>query len=290
MGGIMKRDILLSYILLIGLMWGIGAVATAQNAERKEKTKKEGRLGEFEDEAEDDDSTEIQKDKKQKRHHHHHSWLAIDDMFFMARMTYGLLVKFPGEERHFYNGSPKNSRYSEFPYAQPKVGLFSQSGGRRQAFVLSGNYFYDDADLDGTVFRAYFSPDPFVSLEVHFADLREDLHSYRDRLQIYSGFINYNRFRLNRFAFRWGLGWMGLRGDDVHSGIAFNSAMEWYFAHPLSLELNYSGGFIGNEFIPEFYTALNMHYRRVAFAIGYQYWSSGNVTLDGFSTGLKLYL
>jgi hypothetical protein len=287
-GGNMKRNIWLSHILLIVLMWGAGTTVVAQKAERKQKTKKEGRLGDFEDETQKED--EKNEEDSDNKTHPHHEREGIGDIWLIARLTYGVLVQFPNEQHFFFRGDIANSGYSKYPYEHPAKGLFSQSGGKRQAIIFHGGYFYDNSDLDGVLFRGYFSPHPLLSLEIHFANLQENLPTYNDRLQIYGAFANYNRLRLERFTFRWGVGVMGIRGDDVTNGIAFNINFTWYVTRPLSLELNYSGGYIGSKFVPDVQVNLNTHFQRLALTIGYQYWSAGNTTLDGLTTGVAIFL
>ena len=283
----MKQKTTILILLMLGIWLGFGVTGIAQERERKEKTKKEGKLGDFEDEV---DGKKKKSDNDDDDDDHVHSWISIDDYLLLGRITYGLLVQFPGESRYFYNGSYKNSFFSDYPYAVDGEGHFSQNDGRKQSINITGNYFYSESDLDGLALRAQFSPNPLYGAEVHFADIREELNGYDDRLQLFGAFVNYNRFRLNRFGLRWGLGVMGLRGDNTRTGFAFNSGMEWYFKEPLSLELQYSGGFISERYVPEFYGALNLHYRRMAFSVGYQYWSAGNVVIDGVTTGVKLFL
>ncbi len=271
-------------VLLLSFLLLTGGSAVAGDKERDKKTppKEEGKLGDFEDEVgkggdEDDHDATGQ------------AFAAFEDYYFLARLTYGLLIQFPGETRQLYHGSIHNSYFSEYPYAVPDVGYFSQTDGKKFSVSFSTHYFYSESDLHGTGFRARLSPLPLFSAEVHFTNLTEELTTRNDHLQLYSVFVNYNRFRLNRLGVRWGIGLKGLRGDNTHNGFAFNLGGEWYLQKPLSLQFSYSGGWIGERFLPEFFGTLNVHVNRAAVFVGYQYWSAGGAVMDGVAVGVKGY-
>ncbi len=244
--------------------------------------KEEGKLGQIED--------EIDKDNDDDDSGHGNSYLAFDDYYFIARLTYGVFIQFPGEPDRLYGGSIRNSFYSEFPYAVEDEGLFSQTDGKNFSVNFSAHYFYSEADLDGSGFRMKLSPNPLFTTEIFYTNLTETLTTRNDHLQMYSVFVNYNRFRLNRLALWWGVGLKGLRGDNTNTGFAFNSGGEWYLRKPLSVNFSYSGGFINGTYLPEFFGALNLHINRAALFFGYQYWSAGATSIDGITAGLKVFL
>jgi hypothetical protein len=208
---------------------------------------------------------------------------------FSFGVVYGLFINFPGEDSLLYFGDYGNCYFSQYPYMSSGEGIFSQEIGKRFSISLSGHYFYDESDLTGYGFRARLSPHPFVNAEIHFSDLTEKLDTRDDHLKLYNVFVNYNRLRLERFAFWWGLGLKGLQGDKTYNGFAFNIGTEIYPARPISLSLNYSGGFINDTYVPDFFGSLNLHLYRFAIFAGYQYWSAGSAKIDGITGGIKLF-
>ncbi|RMF54714.1 MAG: hypothetical protein D6748_16095, partial [Calditrichaeota bacterium] len=108
-------------------------------------------------------------------------------------------------------------------------------------------------------------------------------------LQLYSFFLNYNRLRLERLDVWWGLGLKGMHGTIKKTGFAFDGGGEWFLAKPLSLNFEYSGGYLNSRYIPEWYVTLNVHFSRFALVGGYQYWSAGNVVIDGLILGGKIF-
>ncbi len=206
------------------------------------------------------------------------------------RLAWDMLVSFPGEDTLLYKGDYGSVYYTDYPYADPTEGLFSDAPGKQFFINLAGHYFYDESDLDGVGFRGRASPYPFVSAEVHFTELREHLRSGgEDVLQLYSAFINYNRLRLPRWSLWWGLGLKGMRGSIKHTGFAFNAGTEIFLARPLSLHFSYSGGFLNSRYVPEFFGTLNVHINRFALFGGYQSWTAGSANIDGILTGMKIY-
>ncbi len=206
-----------------------------------------------------------------------------------GRLAVGLFIVFPNEDSLLYAGSYRNCSFSEYPYADPEDGLFSQAVGKKFSVNISGHYFYDEENLTGYAVRARYYPLPYVSAEVHFTDLTEKLSTREDHLKIYNIFINYNRLRLERWAVWWGLGLKGLQGDKTYNGFAFNIGTEVYPARPVSVTLNYGGGFINGTYLPEFFGSLNFHLYRFAVFAGYQYWSAGGAKIDGLVGGLRLF-
>ncbi|GEM_PF-2417007 len=209
---------------------------------------------------------------------------------FTFRLAWDMLVSFPGEDTLLYQGDDGRSYYTDYPYATPTEGVFSDAPGKQFFINLSGHYFYDESDLDGIGFRGRASPYPFVSAEVHFTELREHLRSGgEDVLQLYSAFLNYNRVRLPRWSLWWGLGLKGMRGSIKHTGVAFNAGTEIFLARPLSLHFSYSGGFLNGRYVPEFFGTLSVHINRFALFGGYQSWRAGSATIDGILSGMKIY-
>lgn len=204
-------------------------------------------------------------------------------------VIYGLFITFPEEDSLLYLGDYRNCYYAQYPYVSREDGLFSDVLGKRRSITVSGHYFYDESNLTGYGVRARFSPHPFFNAEIHFTDLTEELSTRDEHLKLYNVFVNYNRMRLQRWAFWWGLGLKGLQGDKTYNGFAFNLGTEIYPAKPVSLNFSYSGGFINDTYVPEFYGALNVHLNRFAIFAGYQYWSAGSAKIDGILGGVKLF-
>lgn len=271
------------------VLMNIGGPAYAQ------KKKEEGKLGDFEKQVEKKKPSSKDEDDDDRDDDccSHSGWDDFFHSYFFietsAQALFGLFIYMPGEDSALYGGSVTNSRYSEFPYQDEYTGRYSSSGQKKFALDFTGGYFYSESDLKGSTFRSRFSPYPLFNISIQFTDLTEQLRSRKDHLQIYSAFVNYNRLRVERADVWWGLGFKGLNGDEVNTGFAFNFGSELYLARPISLHLNYSGGWINNTYLPEFYGALNLHFNRLALFGGYQYWSAGPVSIDGLVTGLKVY-
>lgn len=209
--------------------------------------------------------------------------------FYAVAVVYMILINVPGEDSLLYLGHYSNCYFSQYPYVSSGEGFFSRVTGRRFSVNISGHYFYDESNLTGYGMRAKFSPHPFFSAELDFSDLTEKLKTREDHLKLYNVFINYNRLRLERWTFWWGLGLKGLQGDKTYNGLAFDIGTEIYPIKPFSIGMNYSGGFINGHYVPEFFSALNLHLNRFALFAGYQYWSAGSAKVDGLVSGMKVF-
>jgi len=255
-----------------------------------QEDKEEGKIGSLEKEvSKDKDADEGENDDSSDDGDSDGNFFANLALELTGRAALGVFIIFPNEDSLLYGGSYRNCYFSDYPYADPEEGLFSQTVGKKFSVNISGHYFYDEENLTGYAVRARFSPLTFASAEVHFTDLTEKLSTREDHLKIYNIFINYNRLRLERWAFWWGLGLKGLQGDETYNGFAFNLGTEVYPARPVSFTLNYSGGFINGTYLPEFFGSLNLHLYRFAIFAGYQYWSAGGAKIDGLVGGVRLF-
>lgn len=255
-----------------------------------QEDKEKGKIGSLEKEvSKDKDSDKEESDDDSDDSDSEGNFFANLALELTGRAALGVFIIFPNEDSLLYAGSYRNCSFSDYPYANPQEGLFSQAVGKKFSVNISGHYFYDEKNLTGYALRARFSPLVFASAEIHFADLTEKLSTREDHLKLYSIFINYNRLRLERWAFWWGLGLKGLQGDETYNGFAFNLGSEVYPARPVSITLSYSGGFINGTYLPEFFGALNVHINRLAVFAGYQYWSAGGAKIDGLAGGVRLF-
>jgi len=285
-----------------------GYTLFAQEKEEKE----EGKLGKLEEEVDKKEADEADKDEDSEKKEENSTnnseessnssdvvedvgaFLKLLEYSFYAVVVvvagvYVVLINAPGEDSLLYLGDYSNCYFSQYPYISSEEGLFSQVIGKRFSVNISGHYFYDESNLTGYGVRAKYSPHPFFNAELHFSDLTEKLETREDHLKLYNVFINYNRLRLERWAFWWGLGLKGLQGDKTYNGFAFNIGAEIYPVRPISIGINYSGGFISGNYVPEFFGALNLHLYRFAIFAGYQYWSAGSAKIDGLVGGMKVF-
>lgn len=300
----MKAIIMIALLLTAVCFFQPGYTLFAQEKQEKE----EGKLGKLEkevDKKEDDKDKDTEKKEEDSNKNSSESndasavaetladpefWeYALTAVVVVVAGVYVVLINVPGEDSLLYLGDYGNCYFSQYPYVSSEEGFFSQVIGKRFSVNISGHYFYDESDLTGYGVRAKYSPHPFFNAELHFTDLTEKLETREDHLKLYNVFINYNRLRLERWAFWWGLGLKGLQGDKTYNGFAYNIGTEIYPVRPISIGLNYSGGFINGNYVPEFFGSLSLHLNRFAVFAGYQYWSAGSAKIDGLVGGMKVF-
>lgn len=283
-------------------------VGTLPAQEKKGGDEKRGSIEQFEDELEnegrherrdrdDDDHDDDHDDADVVIVHHYHGGFGD---FFAALAAEAAVHSFvgaffwiPNEDTLFYGGDIWRLGYTPYPYYRSNVGSFDPEGGQRHRVDVSGHWFYGGGDLDGRGLRARLALSPFIAVDGSWTDLQERVASGSDaarydNIRFYSAFLNYNRFRFSRLQAWWGLGLMGLDGNRTYTGFAWNLGAELFPVRPLSVSLRYAGGWVADQYLPEWRVALNLHVRRVAVYAGYQRWSVGDAALDGLIAGARV--
>jgi hypothetical protein len=249
------------------------------SAQEKEK----GKLADFEEEVEKGSNSDNSNDDSYNDDDENSSGFFVD---FTARGVFNVFIITEEELKAgtWYSG------YSDYPYSENAIGTF-QSNSRKQYSVIGElNYFQHSNNLTAIDLNSRFSPYPLFSFEINFSDLKEKLNSRFDHLKIYSVFLNYNRLKNEHIAFYWGLGIMGLLGDKANNGFAVNTGIDIFPASPISLSTNYNLGFINDTEVHDFSAKLKYHLERIYFSLGYQQYTAGQVSINGWTLGIGFYL
>jgi hypothetical protein len=187
------------------------------------------------------------------------------------------------------DGAFAGSGFTSHPYASPDEGLFTLRNSRDFAIDGACAWFRQDGDFSAVVTSIHYAPVPLVGIEAQYVRFREEPHPGTSGLSITNAFLNYYRVCAPRWALWWGLGAKFVRGFDTHAGFALNLATRIFPVNPVSLHLQTSVGFVGNNSVPEYLIKAAGHWKRIAPFAGYQAWSTGPTTLKGFVGGLEVY-
>ena len=106
----------------------------------------------------------------------------------------------------------------------------------------------------------------------------------------YSNSIRFNNYRGFTKTLGYGLGVKGILGDGTNNGFAVNTGVDIFPAAPISLSTNLNLGFIKSTEVYEFSTKLKYHLERIYFSLGYQQYTAGQVSINGWTLGLGFYL
>lgn len=261
----------------------------------QEKKEKQGKIEQFEKELEKTkaDSSNNRSDQHERSDDESSSfWGSLISELIIKPVLFGVFIGSSDDDDSPYSVNFWNSYFSDYPYQTSNVGLYTSPNqtDKRFSMKLFGNYFYNNADLQGFDLRARICPLPFLGAALDLTDLTEDLGSHQDHIQIYNIFINYFRGRGQRLAIWWGLGVKGITGDKTHYGPAFNFGAEIYPINPISFHFNYNIGAVNERAVGELLLHLNYHIQRSIVFIGYHRYSVGTAVLDGAIAGLGIYL
>ena len=251
------------------------------SAQEKEK----GKLADFEEEVEKNSDSSSSDD-------HDSNDFDDDDnssSFFVDVTARGVFNIFIITEEEIKRGT-WYAGYSDYPYSENSIGTFLSNSTKTYSVIGELNYFQHSSNLTGTSFNSRLSPYPLFSFEINFSDLKEKLNSRFDHLKIYSVFLNYNRLKNEHIAFYWGLGIMGLLGDKKNNGFAVNTGIDIFPASSISLSTNYNLGFINETEVHDFSAKLKYHLERIYFSLGYQQYTAGQASINGWTLGLGFYL
>lgn len=242
------------------------------SAQEKEK----GKLAEFEEEVKNKSDNDDDDDENS-------SGLFIDGS---ARDIFMVFVITDDEIRRgtWYSG------YSDYPYSENSIGTFSSNSKKSHLVISELDYFQHSSNLTGISFNSCLSPYPLFSFQINFSDLKEKLNTRYDHLKIYGIFLNYNRLKNEHIAFYWGLGIKGILGDETYNGFALNTGVDIFPSQPISLSTNLNLGFINSTEVYNFSAKVKYHLERVYFPLGYQKYSTGKVSISGWTLGLGFYL
>lgn len=250
-------------------------------------SQEKGKLGEFEDEVkkgeqekQDDSSSDTSSDDISA------IGSLVELLFsdpFLA-LTIGLEQDVRDDGSVSYSIPLARYSFTDYPYAVPGKGLYTTGGNDNAASMVSAGYFRESGKLYGYSTQGRFSPVPFLSFEVQYTGLYEELFDFTTSLSLYSVFLNYHSIRNEFFSFRWGIGMKGIVGNHNLTGFGFNAAAELYPFRPVSLHCNFSIGKYS-----ELLGTLNIHVNRTAFFAGWKYLQAGQVGISGLIGGVQVY-
>lgn len=269
------------YFLTVLLAAFLAFAALPETALAQEK----GKIGEFEEEVEEDDG---KKDRRSsRRSHRHHDHCGCNDDAFWAEVAFHLFFDIP--DRYSWD----NLTFNAYPYANQERGWMNQHGEAARKMIgmnFTLNNFRNGDDLNGMGFRGRVMLTPYASVSGQYTKLTERLPGEDDYVELYNAFINFNRFRTDAFNFWWGAGVKGIRGSIDHTGPAFNMGADLFLKIPVSIHGSYNVGELNDRAVQESLIRLNYHLDRTIFYVGYQDFRVGDAALNGWIYGIGIYL
>lgn len=203
------------------------------------------------------------------------------DNAFMVELLVNMIVYFP----EIFIGSSNTYSFSEYPYQNDK-GLFDENGTKKWHIDASA-YFTQEANfVKGLNFDANLYPSKYVSFNIKHNRFSEQYNFHKNELNFTQTYIQYNRFRYERFNFQWGLGVINMKGKESHYSVAFNTGFTLYIHKPVSLDMDYSFGYLNDSFFTDFNTKFNIHSKRFKIFLGYKYLKAGNTPLNNIMIGM----
>lgn len=123
-------------------------------------------------------------------------------------------------------------------------------------------------------------------LEIDYLQLWENNTNFGyNSLAITTGLLKYYWIHEERFDTWIGLGANFLEDNISDWGLSAGIGAEYFFIHPMSLEVNLYWSFNGGT-IQSYSTGLNYHYKRYIFSGGYEFLKIGDPDFSMFSVGV----
>lgn len=203
------------------------------------------------------------------------------DNAFMAELILNLIVYFP----EVFIGSSNTYSFTEYPYQNDK-GMYDEFGNKEWHLDASVYYTQEIDFVKGINFDANFYPSKYVSINVKHNRFSEQYDFKKNELNFTQAYLQYIRFRYERFNFQWGLGLINMNGEKSHYGLGFTSGLNAYIHKPISIDIDYNFGILNDSYFNEFNTRLNLHSKRIKVFLGYKYISINESSLNNIMIGM----
>jgi len=209
-------------------------------------------------------------------------WFALAE--FLWYPTYGLMFGFQGEPY------PNEIEFSRYPYEYDNTGIYRElyDDGYRARAEFNIHFQSNEDALFGGYGQLKFSPTRFLNLELNHLRLVEVIDNQPDRtdqLSITNFSVQFNRIRHHRIQMWWGLGVMGISGEEDYLSPSFVAGGVWYFAKPLSLYADTQVGGPNSVFTVQTQARLQVHLERFKVFGGYQGTRFGQIHEPNWAVG-----
>ncbi len=182
-------------------------------------------------------------------------------------------------------GKSSNFYYTEFPY-QNHEGLYSKKG--KKSWHLNSNIFMsqDYSNVNAINFEIDYFVSRLWSFKVKHNRYSESFRFEENILNFTQIYARYNRVRLEKVNFEWGMGLLNMSGEETNYGLGFDFGLEWFVFKPVSFEIDYSIGNIDDRLFHDVDLRLNLYRDRIKGFLGYKYLELGNTNLNNLLIGI----
>ncbi|MBQ4801834.1 hypothetical protein J8L88_03145 [Aquimarina sp. MMG015] len=204
--------------------------------------------------------------------------------------TYYGLIESPTEKEHLAS----NAFITKYPYHSSNRGNYAYNWDgdtNLSRITLTNRFVAENNELYGNHINADFRFLKRVSIEADYLQLWENNTFFGDNsLATFTFLAKYHRVRTEKFNAYWGMGATYIAGDVKELGFTYAIGAEYFFAKPLSIELNYNQSLINTRSSDKFNALLNYHINQFKFNGGYEYLRIGGIGFSTFSVGLGVFI
>ncbi|WP_298310795.1 outer membrane beta-barrel protein [uncultured Aquimarina sp.] len=204
--------------------------------------------------------------------------------------TYYGLIESPTEKEH----RASEAFITKYPYHSSNRGNYAYNWDgdtNLSRITLTNRFIAENNELYGNHINADFRFLKRVSIEADYLQLWENNTFFGDNsLATFTFLAKYHRVRTEKFNAYWGMGGTYIAGDVEELGFTYGIGAEYFFAKPLSLELNYNQTLINTRSSDKLNLSLNYHIDRFKVTGGYEYLRIGGVGFSTFSVGIGVFL
>lgn len=206
-----------------------------------------------------------------------------------AYTIYGLAIESPFETSH----QASNAYLSKYPYYDSKKGNYTYEWNEHTPLFrnsLTARYLTENSTLKGMHLNLELRFFKRLAIESDYLQLWEDNPNFgSDNLAIYTALAKYHRIRSEKFDAWWGLGTTFIDGSVDKFGFTYGLGAQWFFAKPISVEVNFNQTLMNNETVNKFNGLLNYHFKQHKIIGGYEHLRIGNQNFYSVTLGVGVF-
>jgi opacity protein-like surface antigen len=154
---------------------------------------------------------------------------------------------------------------------------------------MSARYISENTRLKGMHLNLEMRFLKRLAIEADYLQLWENNPNFgTDNLAIYTTLAKYNRIRTEKIDAWWGLGASYIDGSVNKFGFTYGLGAEWFFAKPISAEVNFNQTFINSETVNKFDGLLNYHFKEYKIIGGYEHIKIGSQNFSTMTLGVGM--
>ncbi|MDH7445993.1 outer membrane beta-barrel protein [Aquimarina sp. 2201CG14-23] len=204
--------------------------------------------------------------------------------------TYYGLIESPAEQEN----SASSAFITKYPYYNTNKGNYAYDWGgdtNLTRITLSNRFIAENKELYGNHLNIDFRFLRRVSIEADYLQLWENNTFFgNNSLATFTFLAKYHRVRTERFNAYWGIGATYVGGSVEELGFTYGIGAEYFFAKPLSIEVNYNQTIINTRSSDKLNALLNYHLNRFRVTGGYEYLRIGGIDFSTFSAGIGIFI